>query len=74
MSTFYSSNKSPNILTLHSAKWHKNHLVSMQYIVYILGIHCLKTCVIQKLYNNEKAEYIGFFQLTCDSDLQFQII
>lgn len=46
MSTFYSSNKSPNILILHSAKWHKNHLVSMQYVVYIPGMRCLNTCIV----------------------------
>ena len=47
----------------------------MQYIVYILGIHYLKSCVIKKPYNIEKAEYLGgFFQSTCDSDLQFQIV
>lgn len=62
MSTFYSSNKKiPNILILHSAKWHKNHLVSMQYIVYMPGNAVFNKLCHQKPQNHEKAAYVVVF-------------
>lgn len=43
MSTFYSSNKKPKYINLHSTKWHKIHLVSMQNdasVLDVLGFLC----------------------------------
>jgi hypothetical protein len=48
------------MLLLHSTKWHKSHLVSMQYIASILGLHYFKYYIIKNCRIMKKSECIVF--------------
>lgn len=60
MSTFYSSNKKPKFINLHSTKWHKNRLVSMQSHASVLDVHCFTCSIIRHCRIMRKYEYILF--------------
>lgn len=72
MSTFYSSNKKPKYINLHSTKWHKNHVVSMQSDASVLDVHCFLCSIIRNCRKLRKYECILFFVIDLRQTVTFR--